>query len=79
MSQDDGPLDASDRALLAKARSLQSGAPPVPWSGPVVIPAAGALDELSRARRSRASRGTCPSTAENKGKGEYPLLSTLSI
>ena len=51
MSQDDGPLDASDRALLAKAQSLQSGAPPVPWSGPVVIPAAGALDELS---------GECP-------------------
>ena len=47
MSQDDGPLDASDRALLAKARSLQSGAPPVPWSSPVAIPAAGALDELS--------------------------------
>ena len=32
-----------------------------------------------RTRRAAASRGGCPSTADDKGKGEYPLLSTLNI
>jgi hypothetical protein len=32
-----------------------------------------------RTRRAAASRGGCPSTADDQGKGEYPLLSTLNI
>jgi hypothetical protein len=32
-----------------------------------------------RTRRAAASRRACPSTAEDEGKGEYPLLSTLNV
>lgn len=32
-----------------------------------------------RTRRTAASRGGCPSTADDQGKGEYPLLSTLNV
>ena len=40
---DAGPRDAADRRLLARAQSLVPGRPPVPWTGPIVIPASGGL------------------------------------
>ncbi len=32
-----------------------------------------------RTQRAAASRGGCPSTADDEGEGEYPLLSTLNL
>jgi hypothetical protein len=32
-----------------------------------------------RTRRAAASRGGCPSTADDQGKGEYLFLSTLNV